>query len=155
MMACLETIFKPYNVVVTEVEPDAEPYHEVAITSSPSETLFSFSGAPSIGMLVCAPDETTSTVNFAFTNFSDDPLTVCQSAASVIGFTQGLTRVIENCQDAMTNTFGCNQQMSFLDATQNCGTSSGASNCSCTAQPTQNSYQHMLTNFGACPASAL
>ncbi len=147
MQLCLAEVLAPFNVIVTDVEPSVEPYHEIVITSSSSDTL-GFSGSVSLGKLGCS-EPANNTVSFVFAS-SVNPLAVCQSAARMVGFSQGLSRVVDTCEDAMTFTFGCALQVGFDNSSQTCG-GQMTTPCSCTAQSTQNSFQKLSSTFGACP----
>lgn len=148
MQLCLAEVLAPFNVVVTNVEPAVEPYHEIAFTSSNSEVIV---GGPDHPLLVnfgCTPAD--NTVSFVFAS-NDNSLTACQSAAFVVGFSQGLTQVAENCEDAMTFAPECASQVEFIDTTQTCGDSDGPAPCTCHRESTQNSFQLLTSTFGACP----
>ncbi len=147
MQLCLAEVLAPFNVIVTDVEPNMEPYHEIVITSSSSSEI-GFPNTLSLGKLGCS-EPANNAVSFVFA-VNDNPLTVCQSAASMVGFSQGLSRVVENCEDTMTFTYGCTLQVEFGNGSQTCGNSAPMP-CSCTQQSTQNSFQQLLSTFGACP----
>jgi len=148
MLECVREVLAPFNIVVTTDEPSVEPYHEISVSSSTSTVVFPAAQVPSIGELGCTP--LSNVISFAFTNFSDNPLTVCQSVTSHVGISQGLSRVTPDCEDAMTFTFECDARVGFLNGLQECGNQQPL-DCSCTNMPTQNSIQRLIQTVGACP----
>lgn len=149
MQLCLAEVLAPFNVAITDTEPAAEPYHEIAFTGSNSDLIVGPSDVTSLADFGCTPAD--NTISFVFAG-NDNPLTACQSAAFVVGFSQGLSRVAENCEDAMTFASACTSQVEFADVIQACGNRDGVpSSCICHQGLTQNSFQLLTSTFGACP----
>ena len=147
MMQCLRETYRAYNVEFTDQEPATEPYYEVVITSDAATTLIG-ANVLSIGELGCPPLE--QSITFIFATVSDDPLTICQSAASTLGFSAGTSRVTPVCEDVMTATYECPTQTSFVDTLQECGRTMPMP-CNCDGAMSQNSHRILLNAFGACP----
>jgi hypothetical protein len=147
LVACVEKLFKPFDVTITETRPvDDLEYVLVAVGGRPKDIGLAddhVSGlAPFNGAVIPRP------VVLAFSaQVKNDVRTTCETIGMEVAHAYGLDHAY-HCKDVMTYMSGCGGK-SFVDKDVPCGEKKKRV-CKGGA-PTQNSYRHLLTIFGPRP----
>jgi MYXO-CTERM domain-containing protein len=151
VLACVQAVYAPYDVVVTDVDPGgAVLHHEAIVAGFPAEidrdnqTLGVGLSSPS-----CMPYD--NGISFAFANAHADMEDLCWTIAQEVGHTYGLDHVFTAsnngfaaCTDPMTYTPGCGRKY-FRNKDFTCGEYELRA-CRCGAA--QNSHVRLLATFG-------
>jgi hypothetical protein len=144
----LRTMFAPFNVEIVDVDPGDVPHHEVVmVPASDWSQVINQSGVGGLSPFTCAPIANAIT----FVNpesFGTDDFNIAWTAAQGVGNAAGLDHAF-SCPDVMTFLDSCGESKSFTDADVACGEFEARSCCSGAA--TQNSYQTLVSVFGAAP----
>jgi len=155
LLECVADTFAPFDVVVTDVDPGAEPHHEVVIGGDPTQ----LGQANNILGLAMYPGdciEMPNSVVFVFADqitrlVPDAPLRrTCEVVAQEIGHSFGLDHVLM-CADPMTYLTDCDQKR-FQDLEAPCG-AFAAGPCYCGGS-TQNSFATLMERIGPNPEPA-
>jgi uncharacterized protein (TIGR03382 family) len=140
MMTCLENMFGPYNINVTDVDPGDQPHFETMVAGSNSD----LNRPGSAGVAPSACMGVSGAISYAFAyEIAGDGQSLCEVVAHEAGHTFGLEHAYL-CEDPMTYLEGCGPK-TFQDANAQCGTGAPEA-CNCGS--TQNSHQHLLSVFG-------
>jgi hypothetical protein len=143
--ACVENLFAPYSVTITEEEPPfGSEYIECNIGGDPSDLgmdsgVGGVSGGPTAG---CEVNERG--VTFVFDVWGDDLTTFCAAIAQELGHSFGLDHSL-NCLDPMTYQPYCGPY-AFQNSDDDCGEDTKR-DCYCSG-PTQNSHRILLDSLG-------
>ena len=144
LVACVNDMFAPFDVVVTDERPSHEDFVLVAVGGKPSDIAVKdrrVGGlAPFNGDVIATP------VVFAFSSaLNHDVRAICETIAMEVAHAYGLDHGYE-CKDVMTYLTGCGAKK-FVDKDVRCGEKK-ARNCEGGA-PTQNSYRQLITVLGS------
>jgi hypothetical protein len=143
IVTCVQDLFAPFNLHVTDQEPLEGTYIEGLIGGSPEEAGMSgFVGG--VSPYTCDFIEGAVTYIFAdiYGNANRD---ICETAGQELAHAFGLDHELL-CADPMTYLTGCGEK-EFRDEYAPCGEYEPRE-CAC-GEPTQNSVQWMLEMFGA------
>jgi uncharacterized protein (TIGR03382 family) len=139
MMGCMQEMFAPFNVNVTDVDPGTLPHYEGVVAGSNVEIQ---PGAAGVAPFACAG--TTNAIGFTFAEtVGGNARALCETMSHEAGHLFGLEHAFL-CEDPMTYLDGCGEK-SFQDVESKCGTGAAVD---CTCGPTQNSYRKLLGRFG-------
>lgn len=144
LVACVEKMFSPFDVVVTDKRPTHDDFMMAVIGGKPTDIGIKDSHHVS-GLAPFHGGVIPRAVVFAFsaTN-SNDVQATCETIAMEVAHAYGLDHEYL-CKDVMTYLRGCGKK-SFVDADAPCGESKKRT-CEGGA-PTQNSYQRLLKVLG-------
>ena len=128
LVDCVAAQFDRFNVLVTDVEPSAGAYVEVAVGGWPSNLGLSggITGIAPLDTYSCTPIERA--VAYVFERNIGSDRGVCETVAHEIGHTISLEHAYL-CEDPMTYLHGCGAK-SFQDTEAWCGTWSSV-RCDC------------------------
>jgi Metallo-peptidase family M12B Reprolysin-like/Bacterial Ig domain len=145
VVSCVRELYRPYNVDITDVQPDDATAHvEVMVAGSPAELNLE---ANTLGIAPltqdCSPQK--NVLAFAFANAHDPNAMVdlCATAAHEAGHVFGLDHAF-TCRDPMTYLTGCGQKF-FLNLDLPCGEFAGTRPCRC--GDSQNSHRRLTDVF--------
>jgi MYXO-CTERM domain-containing protein len=99
VVACMQDVFSPFNVEVTETDPGSAPHFEIMIGGMPQQ-LGLAADLGGVSPFSCAPYIPNSLV-FVFDVWGDDPDEICATAAQEIAHSFALDHAIEP-SDPMT-----------------------------------------------------
>ncbi len=143
VVACAADILRPFDIVVTTIDPSPAAHSELVIAGTTAE------GGFSAGVVAIAPANCgyiAGAPAFVFANtIGADVNAMCWAAASQLGSMAGLEPLF-NCPDVMSYLTGCGPK-SFRYESSSCGTFQ-ASPCFCGGS-TRNSHAVMRTVFGS------
>ncbi len=144
VMACVRTLFAPFDVVITDAPPTIDNYVLVAVGGKPAELGVKdrrVGGlAPFNGRVIAKP------VVFAFSAaLGNDVRSVCETIGMEVAHAYGLDHGY-SCHDIMTYLPRCGAR-TFTDKDVGCGETK-LRNCE-GGEPTQNSYRRLLQVLGA------
>lgn len=162
LVTCMQEVYSPYNLVVTDVRPPAAGYNEAIIAGTPNEIGQS---QDVLGVAPLASDcsAISNVISFSFANAHgavDRVNNICWTAAQESAHAYGLdheysfttgnpTNQHSACNDPMTYRNDCGGQKFFRNDFASCG-ETGQRGCKCSA--TQNSHLKLLSVFGATAA---
>jgi hypothetical protein len=147
VMSCLEDLFSPFRLAVTDIEPVGLSYIEAVVGGRPGQVGMS-GGVGGVAPYSCRVIN--GAVVYAFSDiYGNDMRSVCETTAQEIAHAFGLDHEFL-CQDPLTYLDGCGAK-SFQDQWAPCGEFEPRA-CTC-GSTTQNSVQAMLGMFGAADGS--
>lgn len=142
LVSCVQGVFEPYNITVTDVDPGDVPHHEVMVGGTDEE--FGLPGALGVSPFTCTPIE--NSLTFVFANLLPSVDQLCWAAAQEPAHSWGLDHEMA-CEDPMTYLDDCGAaKYAYQDYDASCGEYQNRP-CSC-GQATQNSHQMILSVFG-------
>jgi uncharacterized protein (TIGR03382 family) len=159
---CMKEVYAPFNAVVTEVNPKAEPHFEIMIGGKPEE-LGMPPGIGGVSPFSCMPYVPNSVV-FVFDVWGDNPEEICATAAQELAHSFTLDHCIEP-SDPMTY-FDYKARRHYMNAQVQCGSDCDKNHrsplgvacggtdfqnhaCACgSGAQTQNSFQVISALFG-------
>jgi MYXO-CTERM domain-containing protein len=157
ILKCVQEVYSPYNITVSDVPPQGGLSHSMAIIAGrPSNIGYRDGdiGGIAPGTLGCGPQD--NVISFSFANIYSGPaarriITLCyvasQESAHAFGVPDHTYNFIDGqsgCIDPMSYRGDCGGQRFFRNKLANCGESSPRS-CRC---PNQNSHQRLISTFG-------
>ncbi len=145
VMTCIKDIYAPFNIEVTDVRPASGTYIECMTSGNPQDVGMG-ANVGGVSPYNCGFIPQAIVYDFAEV-WGGDTRAICETAAQETAHAFGLDHEFY-CPDPMTYLTGCGDKY-FRDYTAQCGTYS-AQNCLC-GGTTQNSYQSILSMFGARP----
>ena len=155
IVACVQEVYSPYNITVTDVQPaDGVIYNEAIVAGKPSET---GEGPDILGIAPlannCSAEANVISFSFANQHATDGRVdNICWTAAQESAHAYGLdheyqfTDGASACSDPMTYRNDCGGEKFFRNKRAQCGESK-VRNCKCSN--TQNSHTMLLGIFGA------
>src|ERR1044071_2492144 len=159
LVTCMQEVYSPYNLTVTDVLPSDAGYNEAIIAGTPNEIGQS---QDVLGVAPLASDCSAigNVISFTFANAHgaiDRVNNVCWTAAQESAHAYGLdheysfttgnpTNQHSACNDPMTYRNDCGGEKFFRNDFASCG-ETGQRGCKCSA--TQNSHLKLLSVFGA------
>jgi hypothetical protein len=148
VIACLEEIFLPFDVVITQEDPAPAFHHEAIVAGSTAEL-----GMP--GVLGVAPIACNGALNnvisFSLANsHGNSPRYICETVAQEMAHAFGLDHEFD-CHDPMTYLSPCGDKY-YRDASFACGRYEQEP-CICGGAG-QNSHRKLLGVFGQGPGAA-
>lgn len=142
IVSCIRGQLAPFNIGVVETDPGNVDHSEIVF----SDTYWDQNGVYSISGFSCTG--LPRAITFVFGDFlADDVQAACSAALGQWGTTLGIDRAFD-CRDHTTLLATCGDK-TFLDEDVACGAFE-AETCACGGE-TQNSYQTILSTFGAGP----
>lgn len=159
---CMREVYAPFNVVITEVDPGAEPHFEIMVGGRPEE-LGMPTGIGGVSPFSCMPYVPNSVV-FVFDVWGNDAEEICATAAQEIAHSFTLDHAIEP-SDPMTY-FDYKGRRHYMNAQVQCGSDCDKNHrsplgvactgadyqehpCACgSGAQTQNSFQVISALFG-------
>ncbi len=149
IMSCTQTMFAPFNITVTDVDPGATVSHMESVVTTLSSTIGMDPNVGGVSPYTIGCDYIPNSIVFTFAQaFNGDPETVCEVMAQEMAHSIGLDHQML-ASDPMTYLDYTGLQ-SFKDQTVSCGE---YQNRACGLQgecgATQNSYQMLMTRVGA------
>lgn len=141
VVARTRTIFSPFNILVTDVDPSPMPHDEAVVCGDGA--MAGFAGAGGVAPFSCGVIPNAITFTFADTLGNNTQLlaeVIGQEAAHAWGLDHEFL-----CEDPMTYLSGCGPK-TFQNIDAQCG-EFNPRQCSC-GGATQNSYQHIVSTFG-------
>ncbi len=140
MRRCVEGLYAPFEIAVTDVDPGNEPHYEAIVAGTGPELGFPMAGG--VAPFACGPIE--NAMSFTFAAVYDDMRALCNVVGQESAHAFGLDHEMQ-CNDPLTYLGGCpNKQFQDVDAP--CG-EFGERECDCGGD-TQNSYQYLLAFLG-------
>jgi hypothetical protein len=143
VMDCMQEIFAPYDVVITDVDPGNVEHFESVVTSEPSAI-----GQPNyvggVAPFSCGVIDNAIVWTFASV-WGPSARDICETAAQETAHAFGLDHEYY-CPDPMTYLFGCGNK-AFRDYNAPCG-EDGPRSCTCGGASTQNSHDEIMAIFG-------
>ena len=153
LVACMKTVYSPYDVLITDVKPTEGTYHMAIIAGFPSEVGF---GNDILGVAPLAPNcaSLDNVMSFSFANAHPSTLRInnlCWTAAQESAHAFGLDHTFKfldgksTCNDPMTYQIGCGGTRFFRNQPAKCG---DFTEKACRCGSTQNSHQKLIDTFG-------
>jgi MYXO-CTERM domain-containing protein len=153
VLQCMQEVYSPYDVMVTDQKPTSGTYDEELIAGNPTDIGLT-NDILGIAPLTtdCSPLD--NVLSFTFANHHamvDRALNVCWTAAQEAAHMYGLDHEYQfvdktsACDDPMTYRNDCGGEKFFRNKTAQCG-ETAVRPCHCTA--TQNSHKKLLDVFG-------
>ena len=160
LVTCMQEVYSPYNVVVTDVKPTTGTYHEAIIAGDPRDIGL---GRDILGVAPLASDCSAldNVMSFSFANrhpkipgdINGNILNVCwtaaQESAHAFGLDHEYSFVAGNrsaCSDPMTYRNDCGGEKFFRNEPASCGETTTRP---CKCGTSQNSHAKLVTVFGA------
>ena len=140
---CVSDTYKPFNVVVTDVDPGNVPHFEEIVGGKPTDLRNDISNAAGVAPFDC--NEIPNGISFTFDVLGPDPLGLCWTAAQETAHTFGGLEHEFVQADPMTYLDG-DLPKRFQWATAQCGEFMTRP-CTC-ADPMPSSYQKIQSIFG-------
>ena len=150
VVTCVEELFAPFGVEVTEQDPGDAEHLEVVIGGRPTD-LGLDPNAAGVSPFLSNCSVIDNSIVFVFPVVMDDsPRLVCEAIAQEAAHSLGLDHQFM-CEDPMTYLTGCGEKrFQFRDSA--CGELEPRA---CRCSPTQNSAQLLLERVGAGPRPAM
>ncbi|MBP6632086.1 MAG: hypothetical protein KBG28_02250 [Kofleriaceae bacterium] len=143
LVECVREVYRPYNVMVTDVDPGSVLHHEAIVAGRVEE--IGRTGALGVGTVspTCAPYD--NGISFSFANAHSNIEDLCWTVAQETAHTYGLSHAFD-CHDPMTYLPGCGRKF-FRNVTYDCG-EFAAQQPACQCGVKQNSHVRLLDVFG-------
>lgn len=144
VVSCVEKLFAPFDVTVTDQRPTNDDFVLVAVGGRPAD--IGIKDRRVGGLAPFSGDAIPKPVVFAFSAaLRHDVRAICETIGMEVAHAYGLDHGYE-CKDVMTYLTGCGAKK-FVDKDVRCGEKKPRI-CEGGA-PTQNSYQHLVRVLGA------
>jgi hypothetical protein len=145
IMSCVNKMFAPFDVTVTDQRPTDDKYMMVVVGGKPAD-IGSLDDHHVSGLAPFNGDVIPRAIVFAFASTVDnEPRAVCETIAMEVAHAYGLDHEYL-CKDVMTYLRGCGTK-TFVNADAPCGESKKR-NCE-GGTPTQNSFKTLVDVLGA------
>ncbi|MEZ4365691.1 MAG: hypothetical protein R2939_05320 [Kofleriaceae bacterium] len=146
LVACVQKVYAPYDVVVTDVDPGQSVIHHEAIVAGISANIGWPPDVLGVGTVAgdCSPYD--NGISFSFANAHASMQDLCHTVAQESAHTYGLDHELE-CSDPRTYLEGCGPKF-FRNLNAVCGEFS-ARPCRCSGA--QNSHVSLNAVFGPNP----
>lgn len=147
VVTCVQKLFSPFDVVVTDTRPSDANFLMVAVGGTPADIGMK-GGHHVAGLAPFHGGVIPRAVVFAFSATNkNDVQAVCETIGMEVAHAYGLDHEYL-CKDVMTYLQSCGKK-TFVDADASCGE---AKKRACEGgAPTQNSYQRLVAVLGASP----
>lgn len=163
LVKCMQEVYSPYNLTVTDVKPPAGTGYNEAIIAGTPDQIGQAKNVLGVAPLASDCSAIDNVISFSFANAHiniDRVNNICWTAAQESAHAYGLdheyTFVTGNaannhstCNDPMTYRNDCGGQKFFRNEVANCGETA---NRACHCGGTQNSHLKVLSVFGASAA---
>ncbi len=146
VVECVQDVYAPYNVVVTDVEPPPTSQYHMAIVAGVAADIGRNPNIGGLGLAGCDPID--NAISFTFDVWGNNPDLICGVIAQETAHTFGLDHEF-NCASPMTYLPYCGRTF-FRDRNFTCGENSPRDSCRCSG-PAQNSHRWLLGKLGANP----
>lgn len=145
VVQCVQEIYAPYDVTITDVDPGENVFHHEAIVAGGWEEVY-HSPAGGVAPSICTPNN--NVISFTFANeFPADAIRICEVIGQESAHSFGLEHAYD-CSDPLTYLPRCGRQF-FRDRVTPCGEFTEA-DCWC-GGTAQNSHRWLRTVLGANP----
>lgn len=143
VVRCVQDVYAPFGVTVTEQDPGNVPHFETIVAGSPTQLGFP---AEVGGVAPFACDGVDNAISFVFpVKLDGDAQRICETIAHESAHPLGLEHTFL-CEDTMTYLEDCGDK-GFVDLEAPCG-EDGTRDCKCGGR-TQNSYRKLIDAVGA------
>jgi hypothetical protein len=150
-LACVRRAFEPFDVEVTDVNPDPVPHWEVAVAGTPQQAGFP-GGTAGVAPYNCGVIQ--NSIAFSFAAVHGNMLDLCWTTAHEAAHLLGADHLFR-AADPMTYLAGCLEKR-FTARDYPCGESSPRNCCQGAGGPTQNSEALLRGALGpGAPGGAL
>jgi len=143
LVGCVEEIYAPFDIVITEVDPGSQSHFEAIVAGDPSD-LGQPGNVGGIAPFSCG-GVINNAISFSFAAVYEDMRALCETVAQETSHAFGLDHELL-CEDPMTYLTGCGEK-TFRDQDAPCGEDE-ARPCTCGGS-TQNSYAYLAGHFNA------
>jgi hypothetical protein len=150
LLACVQRTFAPYDVVVTDVNPDPVPHWEVAVAGTPQQAGFP---ADTAGVAPWNCGVIQNSIAFAFAAVHGNMFDLCWTVAHEAAHLHGADHLFR-VADPMTYLPGCHEKR-FAARDYPCGENGPELCCDGAAGPTQNSDALLRASLGAAAPGSL
>src|SRR5689334_7455533 len=100
LMACMKSVYKPYGITITDVDPGNVPHYEHVVGGRPTDLRADIPGAGGVAPASC--DEVPNAITYTFSDvYPADPLQLCWTAAQETAHAFGLEHEV-NPADPLT-----------------------------------------------------
>lgn len=142
-LACVQRLFEPFDVVVTDVNPDPVPHWEVAVAGTPNQAGFP-AGTAGVAPYNCGVIQ--NSIAFSFAAVHGDMLELCWTTAHEAAHLLGADHLLR-AADPMTYLAGCLEKR-FTARDYPCGEGAPRDCCQGAGGPTQNSEALLRAALG-------
>lgn len=147
-MACVERIWAPYAMAVTDQDPGDVPHLEVVVTAATSNAVIGQGNVGSVAPFSCGVIPNSISFVFAGTLGAANEKDICDQIAWLSVKVLGLDNVL-GCPEVNSLTY-CPEDRSFTDVDRECGEFEARTCCDMTST-TINTHQAVVELVGACP----
>jgi len=149
MVACVQELYAPYDVEVTDVDPGNNIFHHEAIVAGQYQEIGYETPIGGVAPSQCRPAN--NVISFTFANgYGDNPIAICHTVGQETAHSYGLEHA-RDCSDPMTYMPTCTRQF-FRDATTPCGEYEDLAQCNCGGSA-QNSHRWLQSVLGESPVA--
>jgi hypothetical protein len=141
VVQCVQELYAPFAVEITDVNPGDAPHHEAVVGGYPQDIGMQ-NGIGGVAPFTCGIIQ--NSVTFSFANVYNSAVEICHTVAQETAHAFGLDHEFM-CEDPMTYLNGCGRKF-FQDVDAPCGEFE-ARNCQC-GGTTQNSVERIAAVFG-------
>jgi len=146
MVDCVKTLYAPYDVEVTDVDPGPNLFHHKAIVAGYWQEINYEYPIGGVAPSICFPRN--NAISFTFANQMGNPLYICSVVGQETAHAFGLEHAY-NCSDPMTYLGACGRQF-FRDGAKECGELEVQKTCDCGGSA-QNSHGWLNNVLGPNP----
>ena len=146
MVACVDALYAPFDIIVTDQDPGNVPHFEAIVAGKPEDAGFPHN-VGGVAPFACGVIENSITFTFA-ESLGNQSLRTCEVVAQETAHGFGLDHEVL-CEDPLTYLSGCGRKC-FQNQDAACG-EYGARECYCGGDM-QNSWQYLADTFGMNPS---
>ncbi len=146
VLDCVKTLYAPYDVEVTDVDPGPNVFHHKAIVAGYWEEINYEYAIGGVAPSICFPRN--NAISFTFANQMSNPLYICSVVGQETAHAFGLEHSY-NCSDPLTYLGACGRQF-FRDEPAPCGEYEIQDVCDCGGS-IQNSHAWLKNLLGENP----
>jgi hypothetical protein len=144
IVKCVQEVYAPYDIEVTDVDPGQNVYHHEAIVAGTPDQIGLGDGVGGVAPSQCTP--VNNVISYTFANYYPAaPITICGVIAQESAHSFGLEHAFD-CSDPMTYLPACGRQF-FRDSLTPCGEFEALEQCQCGGS-FQNSHRWLKTVLG-------
>lgn len=143
LVACVQELYAPYDLEVTDVDPGDNIFHHEAIVAGIYQEIGYETPIGGVAPSQCRPAN--NVISYTFANgYGNNPIAICHTVGQETAHSYGLEHA-RDCSDPMTYMQTCTRQF-FRDRTTPCGEYQDEDQCKCggTAQNSHNWLKSVL-----------